>query len=124
MRYLNKIIYYYSNFSGKAGKVEYLIYLFIQLISGVIIINLNAITNWTDKSIMNLFYIYLIFLILFIPIQAVTTRRLRDLEINRSLVFLNFIPGINILFKIYLTLANSKNRKRNKVIDVNTSGSI
>ena len=107
MRYLNKIIYYCSNLSGKAGKVEYFIYLFIQLIAGVFIIYLNANTNWADKTIMNLFYIYLIFLIIFIPIQAVTTRRLCDLKINRSFVFINFIPGINLLFKIYLTFANN-----------------
>jgi uncharacterized membrane protein YhaH (DUF805 family) len=38
----------------------------------------------------------------------VTTRRLRDLKINGGWIFLNFIPGINVLFKIYLSFAKGK----------------
>ena len=117
MTFFKKIFYYYSNFSGKAGKLEYFIYIFMQFISGLIILYLNSKINWIDKTILNLFYMYLIFLLTFIPVQAVTTRRLRDLGISINLVVLNFIPIINILFKVYLICASNGKA----LVNVNTN---
>ena len=111
MKFLKKIFYYYSNFSGKAGKLEYFIYISIQFLSGLVILYLSSKIKWIDRTIINLFYINLIFLLTFIPFQAVTTRRLRDLNISINLVVLNFIPIINILFKIYLTFASNENSR-------------
>jgi uncharacterized membrane protein YhaH (DUF805 family) len=108
MKYFKNIVHYYSNFSGKAGRLEYFIYIFFQVIAYVVIFHLYSKTNWLDKTILNLFFIHLTFLVIFIPIQAVTTRRLRDLKINRGLIFINFIPMINMLFKIYLILAKNE----------------
>ncbi len=55
-----------------------------------------------------MFYNYLLLLITFIPIQAVTTRRLRDLKINGGWIFVNFIPIVKVPFKVYLLIAKSK----------------
>ncbi|WP_395075824.1 DUF805 domain-containing protein [Flavobacterium sp.] len=69
-------------------------------------------------------------LITFVPFQSVTVRRLNDLKLNRTLVILNFIPVVNIFFKIYLLIMIGKigrNRKENKnyknsVSDINQIG--
>lgn len=108
MKYFKKFVYFYSDFSGTADRLEYTVYIVFQVLIQYTIYVLNSKTNWNDKTIMNLFYIYLIVLVTFIPIQAVTIRRLRNLKINGGLIFLNYIPGINIFFKIYLMLAKSK----------------
>ncbi|WP_409024843.1 DUF805 domain-containing protein [Flavobacterium sp.] len=66
----------------------------------------------------------------FVLFQSVTVRRLNDLKLNRTLVILNFIPVVNIFFKIYLLIMIGKigrNRKENKnyknsVSDINQIG--
>jgi uncharacterized membrane protein YhaH (DUF805 family) len=108
MKYLKKLIYYYSNFSGTAERLEYTIYIVFHILTQILIIDLYLKTDWNDRTIVNLFYIWLIVLITFIPIQAVTIRRLRNLKINGGLIFINYIPGIKILFKLYLMLAKAK----------------
>ncbi len=95
-------------FSGRAKRVEYLIYIVIEIIANIVVLYLNKNVSLDDRTVIYLFYIYLIILIFFIPIQAVTTRRMRDIGINGGWIFLNFIPIVNVIFKIYLCLANSK----------------
>jgi uncharacterized membrane protein YhaH (DUF805 family) len=104
-----KIIrYYYSSFSGQSGRVEYFIYLIIETVAKLFALYLNENKSLDDKTIIYIFYVNLIILMTFIPIQAVTTRRLRDLKINRGFIFINFIPLINIFFKLYLAIAKRK----------------
>lgn len=71
-------------------------------------INLYSRINLDNEEILNLFYVDLILLLQFIPMQAVTTRRLRDLNINTTLIIINFIPIISLIFKIYLAVAKPK----------------
>ena len=108
MKYLKTFIYYYSDFSGTAERIEYIIYILFQILIDIILIILYLETDWNGRTIINLFYIWLIVLISFIPIQAVTIRRLRNLKINGGFIFINYIPGIKIFFKLYLMLAKSK----------------
>ncbi|WP_458008646.1 DUF805 domain-containing protein [Flavobacterium sp. PL002] len=51
-----------------------------------------------NETIFNLFYINIIILPTFVPIQAIATRRLRDLNINLSYVFINMTPILSLLF--------------------------
>jgi uncharacterized membrane protein YhaH (DUF805 family) len=73
-------------------------------------ISLYSKINLDNEKILNLFYVDLILLLQFIPMQAVATRRLRDLNLNPTLIILNVIPIISILFKIYLSVAKSHSR--------------
>ncbi len=95
-------------FSGRAKRFEFSICLFFEIIIQVVIFYLDFHKNLNDRTVIYMFYNYLILLITFIPIQAITTRRLRDLGINGGWIFLNFIPIINIPFKAYLLFAKSR----------------
>jgi uncharacterized membrane protein YhaH (DUF805 family) len=99
-------------FSGCAGRLEFSIYFLLEIIAQVSISYLNANKNYADKTVLYQFYASLIFLITFIPIQAATTRRLRDIQINTGWIFVNFIPVVNFLFKIYLCFPKSKIGKK------------
>lgn len=108
INHLKNILFFYSSFSGKSGRIEFGIYFLIYSILQIIMINLYSRINLDNEEILNLFYVDLILLLQFIPMQAVTTRRLRDLNINTTLIIINFIPIISLIFKIYLAVAKPK----------------
>lgn len=74
-------------------------------------ISLYSKINLDNEKILNLFYVDLILLLQFVPMQAAATRRLKDLNLNTTLIILNNIPIISILFKIYLTVAKPSSSK-------------
>jgi uncharacterized membrane protein YhaH (DUF805 family) len=108
MKILNIIIYYYSNLKGKANRTQYGIYLFFEIIAVIYVLNLNKNMIFNDETVYNLFYTWIILNFIFIPINAVSTRRLRDIGINRGIILLNFIPIINIFFRLYLLFKSGK----------------
>ncbi|WP_367754605.1 DUF805 domain-containing protein [Flavobacterium sp. WC2430] len=95
-------------FSGKSGRIEFGIYFLIYSILQFIMIDLYTDINLDNEKILNLFYVDLILLLQFVPMQAVATRRLRDLNLNTTLIIINIIPVVSLLFKIYLSVAKSK----------------
>jgi uncharacterized membrane protein YhaH (DUF805 family) len=95
-------------FTGRAGRLEFLVYLLIEIIINIVLLYLKDNTNLDDEQIMYIFYSCLLLLIPFIPLQAVATRRIRDLRLNGGWIFINFIPIINIPFKIFLCIAKGK----------------
>ena len=109
MKNSKNILYFYSNLNGKANRFEFTIYLFVEIIATLFVIDLYKKMNFNNETVINLFYIWIILNFFFIPIQAVTTRRLRDVDINRGLVILNFIPIINVFFKIFLLFKKGTN---------------
>lgn len=108
MNHFKNILFFYSSFSGKSGRMEFGIYFMIYSVLQVIMLHLYSEINLDNEKIINLFYIDLILLLQFVPMQAVATRRLRDLDLNTSLIILNVIPVISFLFKIYLSIAKPK----------------
>jgi len=96
-------------FSGRAGRIEFSIYLFVELIAEVVVYYLDSHKSLNDKTILYLFYTCGILLLTFIPIQAVTTRRLRDLNINGGWIVINLIPILKVPFKVYLLIAKHRN---------------
>ena len=106
---INKLLFYFSSFSGKAGRLEYSIYFLINFLSWNFIFYLYTNTNWNDDTIIYLFYIYLIILLKLIPTKAAATRRLRDLNQNTGLILITFIPILNIVFEFALLFIKGKN---------------
>ena len=111
MKFIRKLKYYLFSFSGYAGRLEFSLYFLIGIVCSFYILNLNANTNWNDKTVINLFYIYFLILISFIPIQAATTRRLRDLGLNTAWIIINFIPALNLIFAILLSILKGKKHR-------------
>ena len=110
MKYFRKVQFYYSSFSGKSERFEFSIYFIVDIFAEIAIYILNLNVNLDDKTIIYLFYIRLIQLLKFIPIQAAITRRLRFLNLNTALIFINYIPLVGIIFEILLIVLNKKTR--------------
>lgn len=98
----------FANFSGRATRSEYGIWLFFMFLM-FIVVSLFAYSI-NDNLIRALDFQIFIFL-LFIPLQAVTVRRIRDLGFNGGYIFLNFIPYINFLLVLVLLIVKGENKK-------------
>lgn len=108
MKHLKNILFLYSSFSQKSGRVEYAIYCSGTFLMSWIALDLHRNINLDNEKILNIFYTCLIILMTFVPMQAATTRRLRDLNANPTFVLFNFIPILNIAFTIFLLFAKKK----------------
>jgi uncharacterized membrane protein YhaH (DUF805 family) len=108
MKFFKNALFLYSSFSEKSGRLEYAIYLLANILMCWLALYLHNNINLDNEKILNIFYTCLIILIMFVPMQAVTTRRLRDLNANPTFVIFNFIPILNIVFIIFLLLAKKK----------------
>ncbi|WP_072970662.1 DUF805 domain-containing protein [Flavobacterium saccharophilum] len=108
MKHLKNILFLYSSFSQKSGRVEYAIYCSGTIFMSWIALDLHRNINLDNEKILNIFYTCLIILMTFVPMQAATTRRLRDLNANPTFVVFNFIPILNIAFTIFLLFAKKK----------------
>jgi uncharacterized membrane protein YhaH (DUF805 family) len=102
MKYFKLFRYYYSDLNGKSGRIEYGIYLLVNIIANLFVLYLFNNTNWGNKTVINLFYIWIILNVLFVPFHAVTTRRINDLGRNKMLIIFNFIPIIKNIFNLFL----------------------
>jgi uncharacterized membrane protein YhaH (DUF805 family) len=103
-----KIIYYYSNLKGEANRTEFGVYLFLDIIANFAALYFSKKIDFKNDQIINLFYTWIILNFIFIPINAVSTRRLKHIGANTGIIFLNFIPIINIFFRIYLLIKKGK----------------
>ena len=99
---LKKISHYYCGLSGKSNRIEYCIYFSLNCIANFIALQLRNNIDVNSQNILNLFYALLIVNFILVPINAVSTRRLRAIGLNTALIYLNFIPMLNILFRLYL----------------------
>jgi uncharacterized membrane protein YhaH (DUF805 family) len=110
MPHLKNILFFYSSFTGKSGRIEYAIYCSCNILMYWLALDLYRNVNINNEKILNLFYICLIILMTFVPMQAATTRRLRDLSANSVFLIFNFIPVLNIAFTVFLLLAKKKHQ--------------
>ena len=100
----------FANFSGRATRTEYVAWLLILIILYATIPYFiwYLTNNFILRTLIN--SKTLIFL-LFIPFNAVTVRRIRDLGFNGGFVFLNFIPYVNLLLVICLLIFKGEDEK-------------
>ncbi|WJS93747.1 DUF805 domain-containing protein [Flavobacterium johnsoniae] len=105
---VKNLLFFYSSFTEKSGRIEYGIYVLFNILSYYIAIDLNRKVNLDNEKILYIFYTCLIVLFTFVPMQAVTTRRLRDLNANPNFVIFNFIPILNFAFVAFLLFAKQK----------------
>jgi uncharacterized membrane protein YhaH (DUF805 family) len=108
MKYFKLFRYYYSDLDGKSGRLEFGIYLVVNIIANLFVIYLVKNTDLGNKTVINLFYTWIILNVLFVPFHAVTTRRLNYLGKNRMLIIFNFIPIIKMFFSLFLIFKKTK----------------
>lgn len=98
----------YANFSGRATRREYALwFLFVSLF----IVGILVLGFFTNNKIGSFFNFYIFNLVLFVPFQAITVRRIRDLGFSGAFVFLNYIPIINLLLIVCLLIIKGENKK-------------
>ena len=100
----------YSQFTGRASRNEFLrFFLMITLFISIILIVLNLIISHIDKFIAPIALLIMLFsisILLFIPILAITIRRLHDINKSCWYLLLNIIPVIGSILFIKLLLKN------------------
>jgi len=60
IKHLKNIIFFYSSFSGKAGRGEFIIYSVITALLGLLALNLHKNINLDNEKILN-FFLYLFY---------------------------------------------------------------
>jgi uncharacterized membrane protein YhaH (DUF805 family) len=98
----------FANFSGRSTRIEYGTWLLFIFLMFVVV---SVFTYFIDDNLVRVLNFQILIFLLFIPIQAVTARRIRDLGFNGGFVFLNFIPYINFLLVLTLLIVKGENKK-------------
>ncbi|TDP02890.1 DUF805 domain-containing protein [Flavobacterium sp. 245] len=105
MKYFRNAIFFYASFSEKSGRIEYGLYAFFTILLHALALHLHRTIDLNNETILHFFYCCFIVLFTFVPMQAVTTRRLRDLNVNPAFLVFNFIPVLNLTFIAFLLFA-------------------
>jgi uncharacterized membrane protein YhaH (DUF805 family) len=91
----------FANFSGRATRTEYGYYILFNIIVVLVICLMNRMAD----NKLDLFFNLCVFQsVMFVPMQALTIRRLRDLGMKWQFFLWNFMPFFNFLLVIYLLL--------------------
>ena len=98
----------FANFSGRATRNEYGSWVFFMFLM-LIVVSLFA--YFIDDNLVRALNFQILIFLLFIPIQAVTVRRIRDLGFNGGYIFLNFIPYVNFLLILSLLILKGEDKK-------------
>ena len=98
----------YANFSGRATRIQYGAW-FLFVFFMFVVVSLFA--HFTNNNLVRMLNYTILIFLLFIPMQAFTVRRIRDLGFNGGFVFLNFIPYLNVLFVLALLILKGENKK-------------
>ncbi|MEM5565528.1 DUF805 domain-containing protein [Psychroserpens sp. AS72] len=100
--YLQVIRYNYANFSGRARRKEYWMFVLVQLIIvGLAISYASLVDDFLgDQFISSIIALY--FLATLVPWLALNVRRLHDIGKSGGYIFINFIPVIGRIWYIVL----------------------
>jgi uncharacterized membrane protein YhaH (DUF805 family) len=91
----------FANFDSRSSRSEYGYYILFNVVLVLIIYSMNLLT---ENKLASFFNLCIFQLVMFVPMQAVTIRRLKDLGMRWQFFLLNFIPFVNFFFSIYLLI--------------------
>ena len=98
----------FANFSGRAARSEYGYYILFYV---VLVLVIYASYILTENKIASFFNMCILQSVMFVPMQAVTIRRLRDLGMKWNFFLLIFLPFFNLLLIMYLLLTPGQRRE-------------
>ncbi|MBM7420070.1 MULTISPECIES: DUF805 domain-containing protein [Chryseobacterium] len=103
MKWYLKVLNQYADFSGRARRTEYWMYLLFNMIFLLIATILDNILGLKFNSESPYVFIYLIYsLAVFIPGLAVFVRRMHDIDKSGWWFFIAFIPIVGAIWLIVL----------------------
>lgn len=98
----------YVDFSGRARRTEYWMFILFNMIFGVVALVLDSLLgSASEGSVYGLFY-SLFSLAILLPTWAVTVRRLHDIGKSGWWIFISLIPLIGGIWLFILTLTDSQ----------------
>lgn len=100
--YLKVIKENYANFSGRARRKEYWMFVLVQFIISILVLSYaSLVDDFFDTPIVgSILGIY--FLATLVPWLALNVRRLHDIGKSGTYIFINFIPVIGRIWYIVL----------------------
>lgn len=103
MKWYLKVLKQYADFSGRARRTEYWMYLLFNLIFAVIAAVLDNILGLKFTPEIPYGYLYLLYaLVTFLPGLAVSVRRLHDVDKSGWFLFISLIPIIGGIWLLVL----------------------
>ena len=105
MKWYLKVFNQYSDFSGRARRREYWMFMLFNIIFAIIAMLLDEIIGTSDQDGYGILY-FLYALALFIPGIAVTVRRLHDVGKSGWMYLIVIIPLIGFIWLFVLLLTN------------------
>ncbi|MCQ4140993.1 DUF805 domain-containing protein [Chryseobacterium sp. EO14] len=103
MKWYLKVLKQYADFSGRARRTEYWMYLLFNLIFAVIAAILDNILGLKFTPEIPYGYLYLLYaLVTFLPGLAVSVRRLHDVDKSGWFLFISLIPIIGGIWLLVL----------------------
>lgn len=105
MRYYKNAIANYVNFSGRATRMEYWMFVLINVVIAFVIGIMDGIIFKGEHQFLSTLYSIFIFL----PSLAIGVRRLHDSGRSGFWYFVNLIPGIGQIIFVVLMCLPSKN---------------
>jgi uncharacterized membrane protein YhaH (DUF805 family) len=113
MNWYLKVFKQYFDFSGRARRKEYWMYILFNFIALflLMLIDITIGTTFSEAEV-GIFYLTYMFLSI-IPGLAVSVRRLHDLGKSGAWFFINLIPFVGPLWFLILTCMEGENRQNN-----------
>lgn len=110
MNWYLKVFKQYLDFSGRARRKEYWMFILFHFIALFLLITIDTTigTTYGEAEVGILYMVY--FVLSIIPGLAVSVRRLHDLGKSGTWIFINFIPFIGGLWFLILTCMEGESK--------------
>ncbi|MCX7548118.1 DUF805 domain-containing protein [Xanthomarina sp. F1114] len=107
--YLKVIKEHYADFSGRARRTEYWMFILFQIIFAIVALILDGVLGMSLSSDLAYGWIYLIYILAtFLPSLAVTVRRLHDIGKSGWWYFISIVPLIGSIWLLVLLCSDSE----------------
>lgn len=107
MNWYLKVLKQYADFSGRARRKEYWMFVLFNMIFGAVAMSLDNILNLEIGSLPYGVFYFLYSLVLLIPGLAVCVRRLHDVGKSGWMLLIVFIPIVGAIWLLVLMVTDS-----------------
>ncbi len=108
MNWYLKVLRQYADFSGRARRTEYWMFVLFNLIFGIIAIILDNVVGTANPTLGYGIFYGLYTLVVFIPGLAVTVRRLHDIGKSGWMFLIVLIPLLGPIWLLVLLATDSQ----------------
>ena len=107
MKWYLKVLKQYADFSGRARRTEYWMFVLFNIIFAAIALVIDNLLGITIGELPYGVFYFVYGLAVLVPGLAVSVRRLHDVGKSGWMIFISFIPVIGGIWLLILMLTNS-----------------